>query len=350
MNEHAKICSEHFLISDFIKPYATYRRLKSDVIPSIFRWNKDKVEHRRAETVIEKLNRSRIEEEEETDTASEGEGDMAVGPRSNPQVSRKTQTFDDDFCTDDLGGTFRKLPCSHQFLVRHLLSKCTTPSKEKKLFTHFTGFNSHDGFKSSLHFVLPGLDRKLLTYWDTAAGKSRMIDTEKLFGSDHEKTVEFDDNNHDKSTTRLASHKFPLEDEYFLVLMQLRMGLSNIDLSERFCTTESVVNNILLTWINYLYITLGSLKIWPHRDVILDNAPAEFLEKYTNNVVIIDATELKIQVPSALQKHSESYSTYKSHTTLKCLLGVDPKGGDMFVSQLYEGSISDKQIVKRSGF
>ena len=50
------------------------------------------------------------------------------------------------------------------------------------------------------------------------------------------------------------------------------------------------------------------------------------------------------------QKHSESYSTYKSHTTLKCLLGVDPKGGIMFVSQLYEGSISDKEIVKRSGF
>ena len=226
------------------------------------------MEHRRAETVIEKLNHSRIEEQEETDTASEGEGDMAVGPGSNPQVSRKTQTFDDDFCTDDLGGTFRKLSCSHQFSVRHLISKCTTPSKEKKLFTHFTGFNSYGGFKSSLHFVLPGLDRKLLTYWDTAAGKSRMIDTEKLLGSDDEKTVEFDDDNHDKSTTRLASHKFLLEDEYFLVLMKLRMGLSNIDLSERFCTTESVVNNILLTWINYLFITLGSLKIWPHRDVI----------------------------------------------------------------------------------
>ena len=51
-----------------------------------------------------------------------------------------------------------------------------------------------------------------------------------------------------------------------------------------------------------------------------------------------------------MQKHSESYSTYKSHTTLKCLIGVDPKGGVMFVSQLYEGSISDKQIVQRSGF
>lgn len=95
---------------------------------------------------------------------------------------------------------------------------------------------------------------------------------------------------------------------------------------------------------------LGSLKIWPHRDAILKNAPQEFIDKYPNNTVIIDATELKIQVPSALQKHSESYSSYKSHTTFKSLIGVDPNGGIMFISQLYEGSISDKQIVKRSGF
>lgn len=66
--------------------------------------------------------------------------------------------------------------------------------------------------------------------------------------------------------------------------------------------------------------------------------------------MIVDATELKIQVPSSLQKHSESYSTYKSHTTFKSLIGVDPNGGIMFVSQLFEGSISDKQIVQRSGF
>ena len=65
--------------------------------------------------------------------------------------------------------------------------------------------------------------------------------------------------------------------------------------------------------------------------------------------MIIDATELKIEVLSALQKHSESYSTYKSHSTSKCLLGVDPKGGIMLISQLYGGSISDKQIVQRSG-
>ena len=80
----------------------------------------------------------------------------------------------------------------------------------------------------------------------------------------------------------------------------------------------------------------------------MNNSPVEFLEKYPNDIVIIDATELKIQVRGALQKHSETYSTYKSHTRMKCLLGVDAKGG--IISQLYEGAISDKQIVERPGF
>ena len=117
--------------------------------------------------------------------------------------------------------------------------------------------------------------------------------------------------------------------------MKLRMGLSVIDIAERFSVSESTVNNIFLTWINYLYVTLGSLKIWLHGDIILQNSPGEFLEKYSDNIIIIDATELKIQVPSALQKHSESYSTYTSHTTLKCLLGVDPKGGVVHFSTLW---------------
>ena len=44
------------------------------------------------------------------------------------------------------------------------------------------------------------------------------------------------------------------------------------------------------------------------------------------------------------------YSHYKSHVTYKALLGIAPSGSITFVSQLYKGSISDKEIVDRSGF
>jgi len=78
--------------------------------------------------------------------------------------------------------------------------------------------------------------------------------------------------------------------------------------------------------------------------------PKDFKEKWPNKVAIIDCTELKIQVPSSLVKQSQSYSNYNSTNTLKGLVGVDAKGGFLFASQLYTGSISDKQIVHRIGF
>ena len=176
-----------------------------------------------------------------------------------------------------------------------------------------------------------------------------MIDIEKLFneGETEGENVCFE---RESTMTRPSAHKLSVEDEFLMLLMKLRMGLSNTDLAERFCVSESTVNNINLTWVNFVYTVIGSLKIWPHRDIIIKHSREEFIKKYPKNIVIVDATELKIQVPSSLQKHSETYSTYKSHTTFKSLIGVDPNGGIMFVSQLFEGSISDKQIVLRLGF
>ena len=43
------------------------------------------------------------------------------------------------------------------------------------------------------------------------------------------------------------------------------------------------------------------------------------------------------------------YSHYKSPVTYQGLLGIAPSGGITFISQLYDGSISDKEIARRSG-
>ena len=55
-------------------------------------------------------------------------------------------------------------------------------------------------------------------------------------------------------------------------------------------------------------------------------------------------------MPSSLQLNGELFSTYKNHTTLKGLIGISPSGAVTFVSQLYNGSISDREIVYCSGF
>lgn len=43
------------------------------------------------------------------------------------------------------------------------------------------------------------------------------------------------------------------------------------------------------------------------------------------------------------------YSDYKSHNTWKSLIGISPSGHVTFVSDLWVGSISDKQLTKKCG-
>ena len=55
-------------------------------------------------------------------------------------------------------------------------------------------------------------------------------------------------------------------------------------------------------------------------------------------------------MPSSLQLNGELFRTYKNHITLKGLVGISPGRAVTFTSELYTGSISDREIVKRSGF
>jgi hypothetical protein len=65
---------------------------------------------------------------------------------------------------------------------------------------------------------------------------------------------------------------------------------------------------------------------------------------------VIDCTELKIESSKNYKQQGNLYSSYKSHTTGKILIGTAPSGACMFCSDVFEGSISDREIVKQSGF
>ena len=77
--------------------------------------------------------------------------------------------------------------------------------------------------------------------------------------------------------------------------------------------------------------------------------PAEFKPDYADTTVILDCTELRCQCPTSPLLQSEVFFAYKSHCTLKWLIGIAPHGATTFISSLYAGSISDKQITRESG-
>ena len=65
--------------------------------------------------------------------------------------------------------------------------------------------------------------------------------------------------------------------------------------------------------------------------------------------MIIDCTEFRCKVPKDPVKQSELYSDCKSHDTFKGLLAIAPHVAVTFVSQLYCGNISDREITIKSG-
>ena len=65
--------------------------------------------------------------------------------------------------------------------------------------------------------------------------------------------------------------------------------------------------------------------------------------------VILECTEIFIEKPSCFRAQSATYSSYKSHNTAKGLVGISPLGAVTFISDLFGGHASDRQIVVSSG-
>lgn len=64
---------------------------------------------------------------------------------------------------------------------------------------------------------------------------------------------------------------------------------------------------------------------------------------------ILDCTEIKVCKPSSLRAQNQCFSSYKNTTTAKGFLGIALSGAPVFISDLYTGSISDKDITRQSG-
>ena len=77
--------------------------------------------------------------------------------------------------------------------------------------------------------------------------------------------------------------------------------------------------------------------------------PKAFKEKYPCTRVIIDATEIYVERPALPELQQITFSEHKHQNTYKGLIGISPSGAIVFVSDLYPGSVSDKELVQLSG-
>lgn len=139
------------------------------------------------------------------------------------------------------------------------------------------------------------------------------------------------------------------EDQFFLLLIKLRCGFSNTHLGWLFNCDNATVTRIIISWLNYVFLKFCTLPIWPSREEVNKSMPDMFKKKYPDTRIIVDCTEIAVEAPESLHTRSVYYSDYKHHNTYKALIGITPAGGLSFVSELFPGSVSDREIFSRSG-
>ena len=67
-----------------------------------------------------------------------------------------------------------------------------------------------------------------------------------------------------------------LKEQLFLTLARLRCGLDEELLADLTLTSQSTISRLLTTWINFLYLRLGSLPIWPSAEQVSRCVPDAF--------------------------------------------------------------------------
>ena len=189
----------------------------------------------------------------------------------------------------------------------------------------YTGFPSYATLCSFYEYLGPAVNQ--LNYWGSDFNSDRPAGTDK----------------------RGPSRKVQPIDELFITLYRLHCNSLEKDIGDRFTLHPSTVSRIVITWINFLYFKLKQLPIWASKQTVKDTMPACFKAHYPQTRVVIDCTEIFIQMPSSFRAQSQTYSQYKSHNTAKGLVGISPNGMVTFVSHLYGGHVSDKAVTQSCG-
>ena len=137
------------------------------------------------------------------------------------------------------------------------------------------------------------------------------------------------------------------EEEMFLTLVRLRLGLPSQDLATRFGIAESTFSNIFNTWTILLSRELEKICSMPSTEKTAEiGAPC--FDNFPGTRVVLDCTEVFSQTPQSLTAHKHIHSNYKHHSTVKFLVGMSPSGAIVYVSQMWGGHASDKKITQEA--
>lgn len=136
-----------------------------------------------------------------------------------------------------------------------------------------------------------------------------------------------------------------------MALMKLKLNLRDLDLGERFGVSRKTVSNVVKTLICALHEVLfaGMLAEGMPSQCKCQSSMPQCFDDFGSGRVVIDATEITMDIPIDMNKQAACYSNYKSRHTVKVVIGVAPNATIVYCSKAYPGSTSDVAIVQHSG-
>ena len=237
---------------------------------------------------------------------------------------------------DSLSKKVSLLKIDNQQLKREKILAATSKSvsswrkiKSDAKMNFYTGLSSNQVFNTVFSLIEPILPQ--VRYW---RGTNRITSTKV------------------RTISRSKLKKLCCKDEFLLRRLRIRFGILNEDLADRFGISPTVCSNTFKTWIRLLRIVLGdSLVQWLPIEAVREHLPEVYQKAGQHRLkCIIDCTEVFIERPKKLEVQAQTWSDYKSHNTVKFLIGISPTGFVTFLSDCYSGRASDKYICNSSGF
>ena len=370
VSKHSYLCSEHFSEDCFMRCVGGKRYLKSGSVPTRFSFSPEEKPKRKAPVY-----RSAARET----TKSQVKDKVILNSQSNPvdnlaeleSVNIPCQEYEIPNVTSDKAESVKS---KEELLMEKLkekeeevkrLNECLEVQR-KELEEELTEKMKQLELERELRKELESMFQQSLFNIDNIKSNSKLLRFYTGFpnyevssivlsflGRDtasklvYSNTEQNDAQKREKAGPRRT---LSVEEEFFLVLCRYKVGLLEEDLAARFRISQSLVSRIIVTWTKFMYYRFKELDIFPDRQIIELHKPACFKNKYKGTTVIIDATEIYIEKPSNPEAQQLTFSTYKNSNTLKALVGITPSGSVCFISDLYGGCISDKEITSKSGF
>ncbi|XP_037528669.2 uncharacterized protein LOC119405915 [Rhipicephalus sanguineus] len=134
-----------------------------------------------------------------------------------------------------------------------------------------------------------------------------------------------------------------------LFLMKMKHGLTFAALGALFSVHRTTASRVFYAVLDVLHAKTQGWLVWFPREVVQETMPPSFKEKYPTCRVIIDCTEVPIEMPPEVSEQVNCWSSYKSNFTLKFLVGVAPCGFISYVSEVFGGRASDTYITANCG-